>query len=85
MIEFVLAIFASTGFWTFVMMMVQRHDAKTNNRDKILLGLAHERICSLSEEYIKEGSILESDYESLHDYLYVPYKAVKKLPLRETK
>lgn len=74
MLEIILAIFASTGFWAFVTTMIQRHDTSKNARDKIILGLAHDRICELAKEYILEGEVSQSDYESLHDYLYAPYK-----------
>lgn len=62
----------------------------------MLRGLAHDRICYLGEEYIKQGYISKDDYENLHDHLYKPYEElggngtvkrimdeVKKLPLRE--
>lgn len=95
LVEIVLAIFASTGFWAFITTLIQKHDTTKNSREKILLGLAYERICALAKEYIKNGYVTKEDYESLKDYLYVPYKAlggdgtaeklmneVEKLPLK---
>lgn len=97
----VASVFASTGFWAFVTAMMQRRDKKDDAvtlEGKMLRGLAHDRICYLGEEYIKQGYISKDDYENLHDYLYKPYEAlggngtakrimeeVKKLPLREEK
>lgn len=97
----VASVFASTGFWAFVTAVMQRRDKKDDAitlEGKMLRGLAHDRICYLGEEYIKQGYISKDDYENLHDYLYKPYEAlggngtakrimeeVKKLPLREEK
>ena len=89
------SVFASTGFWAFITMMVQRRDKKVSAEGKMLRGLAHDRICYLGESYIRQGFISKDDYENLHDYLYLPYEAlggngtakrvideVRKLPLK---
>ncbi|MBQ6240865.1 MAG: hypothetical protein IJK56_10995 [Firmicutes bacterium] len=94
-ITLVCSIFASTGFWAFVTTLINNHKAKASVDSKLLLGLAHDRICSLCEEYIDRGSISKDEYENLYDYLYVPYEKkggngsakrlmeeVKRLPLR---
>jgi hypothetical protein len=88
------AVFASTGFWTFLTFLIQRKDKKDNPQAKMLKGLGHDRICYLGSCYIKQGAITKDDYENLHDYLYLPYrelggngtaekimKEVDKLPL----
>jgi hypothetical protein len=88
----VAAIFASTGFWTYINYLTQRKDTKS----QMLKGLGHDRICCLGESYIKRGYITKDEYENLHDYLYLPYKKlggngtaekivkdVSNLPLRE--
>lgn len=67
------AVFASSGFWGFVTIIVQRRDKRVKNEGKVLRGLAHDRICSLSEYFIKRGYITKEEYENLHDYLYLPY------------
>ena len=92
----VCSVFASTGFWAFVTYLIQRHDRKDNLELKMLKGLAHDRICYLSETYVKRGWLTRDEYENLHDYLYLPYKdlggngtaeklmhEVDKLPLHE--
>jgi len=75
------AIFASTGFWSFVISRFNRKDAKEDKKDnqmelqsKMLKGLAHDRICYLAEEYIKRGQLTRDEFENLNDYLYRPYK-----------
>lgn len=63
---------------------------------QMLRGLGHDRITYLGEAYCKRGNISHNEYENLHDYLFVPYKAlggngtaervmneVEKLPLRK--
>ena len=74
MVEIILAIFASTGFWAFITTIIQKHDSSKSSRNKIIKGLAYERICALAREYIADGFISKEDYECLKDYLYTPYK-----------
>lgn len=68
-VPIIVAIFASTGFWSF---LVAKH-TKKNAGDKLLLGLAHYEIINQAMGYINRGSISHDEYENLHDYLYVPY------------
>jgi hypothetical protein len=95
-IAIICSVFASTGFWAFVTAIMQNCEKKVSAEGKMLRGLAHDRICNLGEEYIKQGYISKDDYENLHDYLFLPYEElggngtakrimdeVKKLPLRE--
>ena len=90
-ISILVAVFASTGFWTFVQKKGEKKDART----RMLLGLAHDRIVALCAEYLARGYILQSEYENLGKYLYKPYlelggnglvkrmmESVDKLPLR---
>lgn len=65
----VLAIGASTGFWTFV----QHRKEKNGAKDKLLIGLAHDRIMYLGTCYIQRGYISKDEYENLRNYLYEPY------------
>lgn len=94
-ITLITAIFASTGFWTFITALINRHNNKVSNETKLLKGIAHDRICSLGEKYISQGYLTRDDYENLYEYLYLPYhklggngsaerimQEVKKLPLR---
>ena len=85
------SIIASSGFWAYLQHRHDKHDSAT----KLVLGLAHDRIMSLGMEYIERGYVTQDEYENLHDYLYLPYKAnggngsgdrvmeeVKRLPIR---
>ena len=90
----VVSVFGSTGFWALVTAIWQARNKKVSTEGKMLRGLAHDRICELGEKYLERGYISKDEYESLHDYLFVPYKElggngtaekivedVKKLPM----
>lgn len=70
----VLAIFASSGFWTFVKTLYENRVKKKSAENRLLLGLAQDRIVHLGKSYIKRGDITKDEYETLHDALYVPYR-----------
>ena len=92
----VVAIFASSGFWAFLLAIFNKIIDKKSAKNRMILGLGHDRIISLSEKYIAQGWISSDDFENLHDYLYEPYKKmggngtaeklmheVEKLPIRQ--
>jgi hypothetical protein len=66
----VVAILGTGGFWSFLQSKLE----KKTSRVKMLLGLGNDRIVFLCLKYIHRGFITKDEYESLHDYLYVPYK-----------
>lgn len=65
---------ANNGFWAFLTNYLVKRNSKSSASEKMLKGLAHDRIWSLGECYITQGYISKDDYENLHDYLYRPYK-----------
>lgn len=69
LIAVVTSAITSSGLWTFVLKKMEKKDAKS----RMLIGLAHDRIMYLGMTYIERGSISRSEYENLHDYLYLPY------------
>ena len=92
LITVICAILASSGIWAIAAKFFEKKDNKT----KLLVGLAHDRIIYLGMSYIRRGSITQDEYENLHDYLYVPYhelggngsaervmREVDKLPTRK--
>lgn len=92
LITIVCSVVASGGFWTWM----QYRNEKKDNKTKLLLGLAHDRIVSLAETFSERGYVTRDEYENLHDYLYMPYHAcngngtgdkamaqVEKLPMHE--
>ena len=91
----VLACIASTGLWQFLIFILQNRKTNQSAQSRMLLGLAHDRICFLGEEFIKRGSITRDEYENLVVYLFEPYEKlggngtakriieeVKKLPIK---
>ena len=89
-ITVVCAVLASNGFWAWMQSRRDKKDAKT----KMILGLGHDRIVTLSMKYIERGWVTQDEYEDLNKYLYVPYREmggngtaerlmheVKKLPI----
>lgn len=63
------AVLASSGFWA----LVTRKLSYKDNGLKLLMGLAHDRIMDISQEYLDKGSITDLEYEDLEKYLYDPY------------
>ena len=69
-ITIICSVIASSGFWTFVS---KRRD-NNNAEVKMLLGLGHIKIIDICEKYIDRGYITQEEYDSLYNYLYIPYK-----------
>ena len=76
-VTLVLAIFASSGFWAFLLAIVNKFFDRKSAKNQMILGLGHDRIISLCEKYLAQGWITSEDFENLHDYLFVPYKKMK--------
>lgn len=68
----VCSVAASSGIWAVIMKIMDKRDNKT----KLLVGIAHDRIIYLGMSYIRRdpGYITQDEYENLHDYLFVPYQ-----------
>lgn len=73
-ITIITSIFASSGFWAFLTLYLQKVETKRSAESEMLKGLGHDRICYLGQKYIEQGYITKDSYENLHDYLYLPYK-----------
>ena len=83
------AIFGGSGV-TFLTFLIQRHDRKTDKRQEeytelsrkiseiadAVKGQGHDRVIYLGGRYIQRGGITKDEYENLHDYIYLPYKAL---------
>lgn len=66
------SVLASSGLWA----IIQKKMDKNDNRTKLIVGLAHDRIITCAMIYLDRGYITQDEYENLHDYLFVPYKAL---------
>jgi len=67
------AIIATSGFWTFLTVYLQKHSDKKDVTREMLIGLGHDRIVYLGLSYIERGWVTQSEYENIKDYLYKPY------------
>ena len=65
----VAAIFASTGFWAFITKKTDNNAAE----QKLLMGLAHDRLINQATKYIHRGYITHEEYDDIREYLYLPY------------
>lgn len=73
LITILVAIFASSGFWTLVQAIyTARHKAKSAEV-QMILGLGHDRIYELCKEILRKGEITHEEYDNLL-HLYEPYK-----------
>ena len=69
-VTLVTTLLASSGMWA----LIQKRMERNNSTNRLLLGLAHDRIIYLGMHYIERGYITRDEYENLHEYLYAPYK-----------
>lgn len=65
-------VIASSGFWAFI----QSKDSKRNETDRLLMGLAYDRIIAMGFDYIQRGWITNDEYSDYRRFLYEPYKAL---------
>ena len=70
LLTIVITLLASSGFWAFVLAVFEKYNVK----NKMLLGLGHDRIIFLGMKYVEKGEITRGEYENLNEYLYKPYK-----------
>ena len=72
----VCAVFASSGFWAYIIARRDKKNKKDEKRDAqraMIMGLGHDRIISLCEKYIDRGWISSEEYENLNAWLFEPY------------
>lgn len=95
-LSIVVAAFASTGFWSFIMYKIQKRDRTKDAMTRLMLGIAHDRILTLGAKYVEQGYINADDYQDFMKYLYEPYlelggngtaeafveSQIKKLPIK---
>jgi hypothetical protein len=56
--------------------MIQGLKGEQEKQGKSLMGLGHDRIVWLGSKAIQAGFISTADYDSIYNYLYLPYKAL---------
>lgn len=93
-ISIVASVGASSGFWAW---FSKKTDTKSAT-NRLLLGLAYDRIITLGMQHIQKGWITKDEYDDFVKYLYSPYKEfggnglsekimneVSRLPFKEIK
>lgn len=70
-VTILVAVFASSGFWQWMMIKRIKKDKKT----EALLALLHNEIYTISEQAIEKGTITSDELDNL-TCLYEPYKAL---------
>lgn len=62
----------SGGFWVYLTRKYEKKDAV----DKLIMGLAHDKIVHLGLSYLEKGWVSKDEYEDLFKYFWEPYKAL---------
>lgn len=84
-VQTVLAVFASvmasTGLWAYLLgrkelknKEKEKEEEKKSAKNRMLLGLGHDRIITLCMQYLERGYITQDEYEDMDKYLYKPYR-----------
>ena len=94
LITVIVAVFASQGFWAWLM----SHNNKKSAKTKLIMGLGFAEICKRAEIFIERGEITTEEFKDFSKYLYKPYREmggdgtaeklmeeVKKLPIKGDK
>lgn len=68
----IVSVLGSSGFWAFL----QKRDTKRTQTDRLLMGLAYDKIIDLGMKYSERGWITKDEYEDYRRFLYDPYKAL---------
>lgn len=92
LVAVIVAVFASSGFWAFIMNRQKQNTAE----QQLILGIGYYSICDLAGRYIARGHITRQEYADFNKYLYEPYIAkggdgtaerlkmeLDKLPIKE--
>lgn len=62
----------SGGFWVYLTRRQDKRDAV----DKLIMGLAHDKIVYLGMRYIEKGFVTKDEYDDLFKYFWEPYQAL---------
>ena len=75
-VALIVAVFASTGFWSFLQTWITNKSKSKTLELKLILGLAFIKIVAQCEFYIQRGWIDTEEYKELNHYLFEPYQAL---------
>jgi hypothetical protein len=63
---------SSGGFWVYLQKKYENKDCI----EKIIMGLAHDKIVELGIKYIQKGYVTQDEYDDLFTYFWEPYHSV---------
>ena len=69
-VSIVVAIFGSTGFWSWL----SNRNRKKSDESRIIMGIAYRSIKQQAEYHIKKGYIEPEEFKELETYLFIPYR-----------
>lgn len=72
LITAVSCVIGSSGMWAYFTKKTGSHTA----RDRLMMGLAYEKIVTLGVSYIQRGYVSKDEYEEYLKYFVEPYKAM---------
>lgn len=79
----VCSVFASSGFWAVITIMIQKKDKEEQEKSEseralanMVRGLAHAKIVELGTHFLKQGCVTLDDLNEFDHYLYQPYEAL---------
>lgn len=77
------AVFASSGFWAVITIMIQKKDKEEAEKSEseraladMVRGLAHAKLVELGTHFLKQGYVTLDDLNEFDHYLYQPYEAL---------
>lgn len=71
-ISLLLAVIASQGVWSLLLEVYKRRNSKQTGEQRLLMGIAHDRIWSLGSRYLRRKGITKSELDNL-ERIAVPY------------
>lgn len=66
------SILASSGFWAYV----QYKDSSKSAMQRLLMGLAYDKVTGLGMEYLRRGWITRDEFDEYQKYFVEPYTAL---------
>lgn len=72
LITAVVSVMASSGFWAWI----QSRNTSRTATEKLLMGLAYDKLVTLGLQYIEQNSITKDELEEFKKYLVEPYLAL---------
>lgn len=70
--QILIAVFGGSGVWELIKFEVEKHKKKLSDEEKLMLGIAHDRIWSLGSQYLRRKGITKSELDNL-ERIAVPY------------